>query len=126
VSRRGAFLTPLLLVTVTAASVVVGQDPATAVRSFEVTASRFAFDPAVLEVSEGDEVRVTLRSSDTTHGFEIKDLKVKAKIPKGGSPVSIVFKAGRPGTYAITCSEYCGSGHRRMKGSLVVAPREAR
>jgi cytochrome c oxidase subunit 2 len=109
-----------------AASVVVGQDPATAVRTFEVTASRFAFDPALLEAGEGDEVRVTLRSSDTTHGFEIKDLKVRAKIPKGGSPVSVVFKAGRPGTYAITCSEYCGSGHRRMKGSLVVSARGAR
>jgi len=123
VSRRSAFLTLLLLMTGSGASVVVGQSPVAAVRSFEVSTSRYAFEPAVLEVAEGDEVRLTLRSSDTDHGFEIKGLKVKAKIPKGGDAVSLVFKASRPGTYVITCSEYCGTGHRRMKGTLVVAPR---
>lgn len=91
-------------------------------RHFEVTASRFKFEPEVLEVNEGDRVSVTLRSADTAHGFAIKKLKVKAPIPKGGEPVTVEFVASQPGTFEIACSEYCGSGHRKMKGKLVVAP----
>lgn len=92
------------------------------VKSFEVTASRFKFEPAVFEVTEGDTVALTLRSSDTIHGFAIKALGVKIVIPKGGAPVQARFEATRAGTFEIACSEYCGSGHRRMKGQLVVAP----
>jgi cytochrome c oxidase subunit II len=95
-------------------------------KAFEIKASRFKFEPSTIEVTEGDEVRLTLRSADTNHGLEIKELKVKIKIPKGGEPVSVTFVADRAGTFAIACSEFCGSGHRGMKASLVVHPREAR
>ena len=96
-------------------------DTGPSVRTFEITASRFKFDPSLLEVAEGDEVRLVLRSADGLHGFEIKDLKVKVKIPKGGGPVSASFVARRAGTFEIACSEYCGLGHRGMKARLVVA-----
>ncbi|HEY7514638.1 MAG TPA: cupredoxin domain-containing protein, partial [Vicinamibacteria bacterium] len=93
------------------------------VKEFEITASRFEFQPATIEVTEGDRVRLTLRSSDTTHGISIPALQVKAKIPKGGAPVTAEFVAERPGTFVIKCSEYCGPGHKKMMGTLVVAPR---
>ena len=96
------------------------------VKSFEVRASRFKFEPAVLEVTEGDTVVLTLRSADTTHGLAIKALGVKIVIPKSGEPVQVRFVAPRAGTFDFTCSEYCGSGHRRMKGQLVVVPRPGR
>jgi cytochrome c oxidase subunit II len=93
------------------------------VKTFEVTASRFKFEPAVLEVAEGDTVVLTLRSADTIHGLAIKALGVKIVIPKNREAVSVRFVAPRAGTFEISCSEYCGSGHRRMKGQLVVVPR---
>jgi cytochrome c oxidase subunit 2 len=92
-------------------------------RRFEITASRFKFEPEVLEVTEGDRVVVTVRSNDTEHGFAIKKLKVKTTVPKGGDPVRLEFVAGKAGTYEISCSEYCGKGHSRMKAKLVVRPR---
>lgn len=92
-------------------------------RKFEVTASRFHFEPASLEVTEGDQIALTLRSADGTHGIAIPEFKVKATIPKGGSPVTVEFVAEKAGTYKFECSEYCGSGHRQMKGRLVVAAR---
>jgi heme/copper-type cytochrome/quinol oxidase subunit 2 len=49
---------------------------------------------------------------------------VKVEIPKGGDPVSVDFVASTPGSYRFKCSEYCGSGHRGMKGRLVVQPKE--
>jgi cytochrome c oxidase subunit 2 len=88
---------------------------------FEITASRYRFEPAILEVTEGDRVILTLRSADGTHGIAIPEFKVKAVIPKGGAPVTVEFMASKAGTFPFACSEYCGSGHRQMKGRLVVA-----
>ncbi len=90
---------------------------------FEVVARRFAFEPATIEVVEGERVRLLVRSADGPHGVEIKAFKVKKAVPRakpGDSPVTIEFVATAAGEYPILCSEYCGDGHEDMKGSLVV------
>jgi cytochrome c oxidase subunit 2 len=97
--------------------------PADSVKEFEITASRFEFQPEKIEVQEGDRVKLTLRSTDTKHGLAIAELNVKVKIPKGGAPVTTEFVASQPGTFVIKCSEYCGPGHKKMLGTLVVAPK---
>ena len=98
--------------------------PADSVKEFAITASPFAFEPETIEVTEGDRVRLTLRSADTTHGMAIGELEVKVKIPKGGAPVTAEFVASKPGTFVIKCSEYCGPGHKKMLGTLVVTPKK--
>jgi cytochrome c oxidase subunit 2 len=95
----------------------------TPARRFEVTASRYRFEPSRIEVTQGDVVDLVLRSADTDHGLAIKAYKVKVPIPKGGEPVAVSFVASRAGTFPIECSEYCGSGHKRMRGEMVVAER---
>ena len=89
----------------------------------EMTAKRFAFLPEQVEVVEGDEVTINVRSADGTHGIEIEKLKVKKAIPRGGEVVTLSFTAPAPGRYVIKCSEYCGRGHDDMKSVLVVAAR---
>jgi len=98
------------------------QDPAaaTAPRTIEVVAKRFTFEPARIEVTEGERVRLVVKSADGVHGVEIKKFKVNKKIPRGGDPVTIDFVASAAGEYPILCSEYCGDGHEDMKGTLVV------
>ena len=127
VGTRGKWIRTLAAATLLAVGAAgvgsSGDVPTAPPRSFEMTASRFKFEPAMLQVSEGDRVRLTLRSMDTEHGLEIKKLKVKVAVPKGGDPVTVEFVADRPGTYEFKCSEYCGSGHGRMKGQIVVTPR---
>lgn len=98
-----------------------GQDPAPIV--VEVTATRFAFVPDLIEVTEGNRVVLNVHSGDATHGFEIKGLHIKKEVPRGGDVVSIGFTAPAAGSYDITCSEYCGRGHDSMHGVLVVRPR---
>jgi len=95
-------------------------------RSFDVTASRFEYEPSTIEVDEGDHVVLHLRSSDATHGVSIKEYRIKARIPRTGEVVTVEFDATRAGTFVFACSEYCGFGHSRMKGTLVVnaKPRE--
>lgn len=97
--------------------------PAPRAVTVDMTARRFAFAPEVVEVLEGDEVTVNVSSADGTHGIEIKRIKVKKAIPRGGEVVTLSFTAPAPGRYDITCSEYCGRGHDSMKSVLVVAPR---
>jgi cytochrome c oxidase subunit II len=117
-------------VVVSSWTVVLGLLTASAVSSaagtaqrFEVTASRYKFEPARIEVRQGDVVELVLRSADTDHGVAIKAYAVKVAIPKGGDTVGVSFVASRAGTFPIECSEYCGSGHKRMKGELVVTER---
>jgi cytochrome c oxidase subunit 2 len=105
------------------ASTSTRQDPVTASapRVIEVTAKRFAFEPASIEVTEGERVRLNVKSADGVHGLQIKKFRVNSLIPRGGEPVTIEFVATAPGTYEILCSEECGDGHESMSGTLVVA-----
>jgi cytochrome c oxidase subunit 2 len=95
--------------------------PQPPVKEFTLVAERFKFTPDRLDVNQGDTVRITLKSADGTHGFAIKKLKVEKTVPKGGEPVTVEFVAGQSGTFTISCSEYCGKGHSRMKAVLDVA-----
>jgi cytochrome c oxidase subunit II len=97
--------------------------PAPRTVTVEMIAKRFAFLPEQVEVAEGDEVTINVRSADGTHGIEIEKLKVKKAIPRGGEVVTLSFTAPAPGRYVIKCSEYCGRGHDDMKSVLVVASR---
>jgi cytochrome c oxidase subunit 2 len=97
-----------------------GQPAETEPRTIEVTAKRFAFEPARIDVREGERIRLVLKSADGVHGIEIKKFKVNKKIPRGGEAVTIEFVANAPGQFPILCSEYCGNDHDAMKGMLVV------
>jgi cytochrome c oxidase subunit II len=98
------------------------QDPATvsAPQTIEVVARKFSFEPDRIEVTEGDRVRLVVRSEDGVHGLQIKRFGVNKFIPRGGEAVTIDFTASRAGTFEILCSEYCGNKHDDMKGTLVV------
>jgi cytochrome c oxidase subunit 2 len=89
-------------------------------RVIEITARRFAFEPSEIEVAVGEPVRLIVRSADGVHGLEIKKLKVRKEIPRGGETVTINFTAKEAGRFPILCSEYCGDDHDNRRGVLVV------
>jgi cytochrome c oxidase subunit 2 len=107
---------------IAACPVAAAQAPAAGAepRVIEVVAKRFTFEPSRIEVTEGERIRLMVRSADGVHGLEIKKFKVNKAVPRGGKPVPIDFVASAPGTYEILCSEYCGDGHEAMTGTLVV------
>jgi cytochrome c oxidase subunit 2 len=104
-------------------SLAAADVPPIEARTFDVIASKYKFEPGTIEVSEGDRVVLNIKSVDTIHGLAVKEFKAKVKIPKTGEQVRLEFIAARPGTFKITCSEYCGGGHSGMKGTLIVHPR---
>lgn len=108
--------TPALAAMLLVSSVTASDRP---VHEIQVTASRYAFEPAVIQVSAGEPVRIVIRSSDGVHGFSIPKLKVDVAVPKSGAAVTVEFTAPAEGRYEIACSEFCGSGHGKMKAALV-------
>lgn len=89
-------------------------------RIVEVTARRFAFEPSQIEATVGERLQLVIRSADGVHGVEIKKLRIKKEVPRGGEAVTIDFTATAEGSFPILCSEFCGNGHEDMKGMLIV------
>ena len=67
------------------------------------------------------EVDLRLRAQDVIHGFAVPELRLKQNaVP--GQTIHIHFTPTSPGTYAILCTQLCGSGHYRMNANLRVLP----
>jgi cytochrome c oxidase subunit 2 len=94
-------------------------------RVIEVVAKRFTWEPAEVQVTVGERVRLVLRTADGLHGIELKKFKISKEIPRGNKPVTVDFTADEAGRFPFLCSEYCGDGHDDMKGVLVVVARDA-
>lgn len=91
---------------------------ANSVHEIAVVAKQFAFEPAVIQVTAGEQVRLVIQSSDRVHGFRIRDLNIDVRIPRNGRVV-VEFTAPAPGRYDVACSEFCGSGHGEMRAAVV-------
>jgi cytochrome c oxidase subunit II len=98
-----------------------GSTPADVV--IKLTAKKFEYSQKEIRVVLGKRVRIEITATDHDHGFEIKDLKMKASIKQGKTEV-LEFTADKVGEYEFKCSTFCGMGHGGMKGKLIVtAPR---
>ena len=89
------------------------------VREIEIEARQFAFDPAIIVVKKGERVRLIAKSLDVTHGLGIAAYNINQKLPPGEEKV-IEFTAGKSGKFHFHCSVYCGAGHGKMHGTLIV------
>jgi cytochrome c oxidase subunit 2 len=79
----------------------------------EITARRFAFQPAEITVKKGQPVDLVLTSGDVTHGLRIRELNLDLKIKKGAI-TEAKFTPETTGSFVGHCSVFCGSGHGHM------------
>ncbi len=93
--------------------------PTEDVKEIFVTAKQFEFTPNPIKVKKGDKVILHVKSIDVTHGFQIPEYDINKPI-KPGETVDIEFIADKPGTFTVYCSIFCGEGHPRMRGQLIV------
>lgn len=89
------------------------------VREFDMTAKRYSFNPSTIRVNQGDLVRITVESTDVSHGIAIREYDINVELPPGQTKI-IEFTADKKGTFNFYCSVFCGSGHSRMTGTLIV------
>lgn len=86
-----------------------------------VTAEKFKFTPAVIELKVGVPVVLEVTSLDRKHGLKIPDLNVDESI-EAGKITRVRIVPTQAGTYSFHCDIFCGSGHEEMTGEIVVKP----
>jgi cytochrome c oxidase subunit II len=110
--RIGSILTAMWILALTG----MAQRPTTeGVREFKLAARKYEFSPATITVKRGDRVRLVLTAMDREHGFKLDEFQ----LPKGEA-VTLEFTVDQSGTFPFHCSHFCGMGHARMTGKLVV------
>jgi len=74
-----------------------------------------------LGVPVGREIKLLEKSQDVTHGFFVRELRLKQDaLPGMIIPVHFHVDPGKEGDYEIACTQLCGSGHQRMRATLKV------
>ncbi len=93
--------------------------PPGAAHEIKMTAKKYEFDPSTITVKKGERVRLLITALDRDHGFKLEAFGINQKLKKGDTE-TIEFTADKSGTFPFQCSEFCGFGHGRMKGKVVV------
>ncbi|MGO4500744.1 cupredoxin domain-containing protein [Paenibacillus sp. 2RAB27] len=79
-------------------------------------ATNFQFDKTEYRIKKGESVTITLDNSQGIHGASIKEFNIN--LNNGNKTVT--FTPDKTGSFPITCSIMCGSGHANMKTTLIV------
>ncbi len=85
----------------------------------KMTARKYRFDPNEITVKKGQHVKLFITALDRDHGFKLEAFNINQKLKKGETE-TIEFTADKAGTFPFQCSQFCGLGHGKMKGKLVV------
>lgn len=72
-----------------------------------------------LHVPEGVPVRLLMTSEDVIHSFYVPAFRLKQDVVPG-KQTSLWFTATRTGSYRLDCTQFCGSKHSLMVGTVVV------
>jgi heme/copper-type cytochrome/quinol oxidase subunit 2 len=88
-------------------------------RKFTISAHKYGFSPARIDVQQDDLVRVTLTTEDIPHSFTVDKYRI-AKRVEPGKTVVFEFRADQPGRFPIYCNLSIDEKCREMHGELVV------
>ncbi len=92
-----------------------------AARTYTITATSFAYAPAILRANPGDRLTLEIVSTDVVHGIYIDGYNLSVSADPGQT-ARLSFVADRAGTFRLRCSVTCGPLHPFMIGTLIVGP----
>jgi cytochrome c oxidase subunit 2 len=95
-----------------------GQQPAS-VRTVEIVAKRYAFEPGEITLKKGQPVKIVLVSADVAHGFAIKELGIHLVAKDGGRDEETITP-DKTGEFQSKCNIFCGMGHASMRLTVKV------
>ena len=121
-ARRNAIV--LLLGTVACALTrsftrLLAQDQTPNRREFSVTARNYLYVPELIEVMQGELVRITLHSEDQAHSFTIDEYRIAKRIPADGITI-LDFQADQAGKFTFYCNLTEDSNCQQVRGELIV------
>lgn len=85
-------------------------------------AYQWGFEPAVLRLDANRTYRLRMMAVDVSHGAAVRlgpGSRIVRLRPNTLVDQTVTFS--RPGDYLVYCTVYCGPGHARMQGRLIVA-----
>ncbi|MSO55701.1 MAG: hypothetical protein EXQ55_02080 [Acidobacteria bacterium] len=109
-----------LLAVAIGAAAALAQEPRE--QKFTVSARKYTFRPALIEVQQDDLVRISLTTEDIPHSFTIDKYRI-AKRVEPGRAVVFEFRADMPGRFPIYCNLTIDERCKDMQGELVVRAR---
>lgn len=84
-----------------------------------LTATKFDFSTKEIRLKKGRPVTLVLTTSDFAHGFGIPDFNARVDLVPGKT-VEVTFTPRRAGSFVFLCDNFCGEGHDKMTGLLIV------
>ncbi len=73
----------------------------------------------ILKLREGETYRIHMSSTDLNHGFSLQPMNMNFQVLPGYDHV-ITMTPTTTGEFPIICNEFCGIGHDRMIGKIIV------
>jgi len=95
----------------------IGLDPADPASKDDVISAN------ELHLAGKQPVRLRLRSKDVIHSFYLPNFRVKQDVVPEMA-IELWFVPTQDGRFEIACNQLCGLFHHRMRGFVVVEPRE--
>lgn len=89
-------------------------DTPSQVKTVNLEAGSFYFEPDVIRVKKGETVKIVMTSKDMMHDFNIDELDVKLPITRSGETNTVEFTATEAGTFEY----YCSVGNHRAQGQV--------
>lgn len=89
-------------------------------KEVEMTARKYEYAPNKVEVKVHTLIRFKIKAEDRDHGFEIEGVQDGCAKLKKGEVTTVEYMADKAGTFEFKCCQFCGFGHRRMKGVILV------
>ncbi len=118
-SRKIALLAVALMGVLNAGAYAQAAARGSEASEIKVEAKKYEFNPKEIKVHQGDHVKLVITALDHKHGFKLEAFHIN-QVLKKGAPTTVEFVADKAGTFPFECSHFCGLGHERMKGRLVV------
>lgn len=84
-----------------------------------ILARNYDFGKYTLELERGKKYQLKLASKDMKHAVVVRELRLMNRI-KVGEIKTIEFTPNKAGTFNMICGEFCGIGHAKMVGRIIV------
>ncbi len=85
-----------------------------------VLARKFEIEPAEIVVAVNRQLILQVSTSDFPHGFAMPDFGIRVDLVPGKT-VELNLTPRKPGRFHYVCDNFCGEGHDKMSGILIVS-----
>jgi cytochrome c oxidase subunit 2 len=85
-----------------------------------VVARRFEIEPAEIAVAVNRPLVLRVATLDFPHGFTMPEFGIRVDLIPGKT-VELVLTPRMPGRFHYLCDNFCGEGHDKMSGILIVS-----